>query len=170
MKKRVFKCFTNYEKEEIWLNQMAAQGWHCVDYFLCRYTFEKGEPGEYTYRIQLLDQVPTHVESAAYLEFLEEAGIQAVASSMRWVYLRKKTADGPFEIFSDRESRIAHYRRIIYMLLPLGLVNLLFGLGILGRWEPINIFNLGGAVLLAMPMVGYYRRIQALEKEGQIRE
>lgn len=170
MKKRVFKCFTNYEKEEIWLNQMAAQGWHCVDYFPCRYTFEKGEPGEYTYRIQLLDQVPTHVESAAYLEFLEEAGIQAVASSMRWVYLRKKTADGPFEIFSDRESRIAHYRRIIYMLLPLGLVNLLFGLGILGRREPINIFNLGGAVLLAMPMVGYYRRIQALEKEGQIRE
>ncbi len=28
MKKRVVKFYSNYEKEEAWLNQMAAEGWH----------------------------------------------------------------------------------------------------------------------------------------------
>lgn len=54
MKKRVFKFYTNYEKEEAWLNEMAASGWHCIDYLFGRYMFEKGEPGAYIYRIQPL--------------------------------------------------------------------------------------------------------------------
>ena len=170
MKKRVFKFYSNYEKEEIWLNKMAADGWHCIDYVFGRYTFERGEPCQYTYRLQLLDYPPRHVESAAYLEFLEEVGIEMVASHLRWVYLRKKTADGPFELFSDRESRIAHYKRIIIMLLPLAIVNLVFGLGFHGAWQPLNVFNLGAAILLGNSMISYYRRILSFEKEGQVWE
>ena len=89
MKKRVIRFFTNYDKEEQWLNEMAAQGWHLMDYVWGRYLFQKGKPGEYIYRIQLLENPIDHKDSAAYLEFLEEAGIETVASSLRWVYLRK---------------------------------------------------------------------------------
>lgn len=170
MNKRVIKFYANYEKEERWLNSMAAQGWHLIDYVFGRYTFAKGEPGEYIYRIQLLDYPPAHPESAPYLELLEEAGVEVITSTFRWVYLRKRAADGPFEIFSDRESRIAHYRKVMAMLLPLAAINLLYGLGILGHFRPYNLFNLGAAAALAYPLVSYYRRIAELEKEGQIRE
>src|SRR5690625_1824528 len=104
MKKRVIKFYSNYEKEEAWLNKMAAQGWHCVDYIFGRYTFEKGKPGEYIYRLQLIEHHYTHAKSADYLEFLEETGVEFIASHIRWVYLRKKAEDGPFELFSDKES------------------------------------------------------------------
>ncbi len=58
--------------------------------FFGRYLFEKGSPGAYVYRIELLQYMPGHPEGAAYLEFLAESGIEVVASSLRWVYLRKK--------------------------------------------------------------------------------
>ena len=170
MRKRVIKLYANYEKEEVWLNQMAANGWHCIDYVLGRYTFEKGEPGAYIYRLQILDSFPGHQDSSEYLEFLAEAGIEHFASHGRWVYLRKKSENGPFELFSDRESRIEHYRKIIMMLLPLALLNLSFGLGLLGHFMPINTLNLVAAVLLATPLISYYRRILDLRKEGHVRE
>ncbi|MCK9526814.1 MAG: DUF2812 domain-containing protein, partial [Limnochordia bacterium] len=162
MKKSVFKFYANYEKEEVWLNHMAASGWHCTDYLFGRYIFEKGDPGEYTYRIQLLDNYPTHPKNAEYLELLDDANIELIASHIRWVYLRKKAADGPFELFSDRESRIAHYKRIITMLLPLTIMNFTFGMGLLGNAKPVNALNLGAAILLAIPIISYYKRMQAL--------
>lgn len=170
MKKRVIRFYSNYEKEEIWLNNMAAQGWHCVDYVFGRYTFEKGKPGEYIYRLQLLEYHPTHAKSTGYLEFLKEAGVEVIAFHVRWVYLRKKTEDGPFELFSDKESRISHYKRIIFMLLPIALMNLLFGLGLVGHFKPMNSLNLGAGVLLAIPIITHYRRILFLQQESQIRE
>lgn len=170
MRKRVFKIYSNYEKEEVWLNQMAAEGWHCIDYVFGRYTFEKGEPGEYTYRIQLLENHLKHPDSISYLQFLEDAGIEMVATHVRWIYLRKKTASGSFELFSDRESRIAHYKRIMSMLLPIAIVNFVFGVGLLGNPRPINLLNLAAACVLAIPILSYYRRMQALEKDGIVRE
>lgn len=170
MKKRSWRFYSNYEKEEVWLNKMAASGWHCVDYFFGRYTFEKGEPGEYIYRIQLLEYPSNHAESVAYLKFLEEAGVEHLASYGGWIYLRKKAADGPFELFSDKKSRIAHYKRIIYMLLPLLLVNFAFGIGLIANPWPVNYINLGAALLLSIPILSYYKRIKALEKDSQIHE
>ena len=170
MKKRVIRFFTNYDKEEQWLNEMAAQGWHLMDYVWGRYLFQKGKPGEYIYRIQLLENPIDHKGSAAYLEFLEEAGIETVASSLRWVYLRKKAAEGPFELFSDRESRIAHYQRIILMLLPLAIVNLLFGLRIFSDDSAISVLNLAAAAAMAIPITRYRKKIAKLERERLIRE
>ncbi len=170
MKKRVFRFYSNYEKEEAWLNQMAAEGWHCTDYLFGRYIFEKGDPGGYTYRLQLLDNHINHADSVAYLQFLEDAGIEMIASHIRWVYLRKKAESGSFELFSDRESRLTHYKRIITMLLPLSILNFAFGMGFLGHTRPMNALNLGAAILLAIPIFSYYRRMQALEKDGQVRE
>lgn len=170
MRKRVIKFYSNFEKEEVWLNKMAAQGWHLIDYVFGRYTFEKGKPGKYIYRLQFLEHHPTHIESADYLEFLEEAGVEVIASHVRWVYLRKKAEDGPFEIFSDRESRIAHYKKINMVLLPIAIVNLLFGVGLIGHARPINFLNLAAGAALCIPIFNHYRRILALQKESQIRE
>lgn len=56
------KFFSNYEKEEIWLNEMAAKGLNLISVSFCRYGFEDGTPGEYNYRLELLDESPTHDE------------------------------------------------------------------------------------------------------------
>ena len=33
-----------------------------------------------------------------------------------WVILRKKAADGPFELYTDTDSQIEHYKKILIML------------------------------------------------------
>ncbi|WP_442904154.1 DUF2812 domain-containing protein [Gordonibacter sp.] len=43
---------------------------------------------------------------------MEDAGIEQVASLGRWIYFRKRTDGGAFELFSDIDSRIKHLWRI----------------------------------------------------------
>ena len=102
----------DFDREEDWLNDMAAQGWGLVDVGFCRYTFEPCRPGEYGCRLELLADPLGDPKSQEYLEFLAEAGVEYVGHLFRWVYLRKRTDDGPFELFSDTDSRIRHLRRI----------------------------------------------------------
>lgn len=170
MTKSVVKFISNFEKEEQWLNQMAAKGWHCIDYVFGRYLFEKGEPGEYIYRIQLLKNPINHLESTAYLNFLRETGVEVVASYSRWVYLRKKAADGPFDLFSDKESRIAHYKNIIYMFLPFAIMNLAFSLKIFTGQTVPDLIHVAAVVILSIPIARCYKRIRRLKKERLISE
>lgn len=113
MKHIVRKAYWDYEKEENWLNEMSAKGLALTDYSWCRYVFTETPENEYTYRIELLNNLPSHPESRAYIRFLEENGVEFVASYMRWIYLRKKTSVGPFEIYSDKDLKIKHYRRVL---------------------------------------------------------
>ncbi len=115
MRHVVYKCFTigAYEKEEKWLNEMSARGLHLIAASAIRYEFEEGVRGEYVYRLELLEYLPSHPESAAYLRFLEETGVEQVASYLRWVYLRRKAGEGEFEIYSDLDSKIAHCKRVV---------------------------------------------------------
>lgn len=135
MKHIIRKPYWNYEKEELWLNEMSNKGLALTDYSWCRYVFEDAEPGEFTYRIELFDRTVSHPDSLIKLEFFKETGIEFVASYMRWVYLRKKRSDGPFDLFSDIDSRISHYKKVAALWLSLAamefsvsLWNLLFGL------------------------------------------
>jgi hypothetical protein len=114
--KVVHRLYWDYEKEERWLNEMASQGWHFVRYRLSGYHFEQGEPGEWIYRIELLPAEPRSAASQEYLALLLDTGAEAVTTHARWVYLRRPAALGPFELFSDLESRIGHYRRVLKLL------------------------------------------------------
>ena len=99
----------DYELEEMWLNHMAQQGWHLLRVTMgTYYTFEKGEPGAYQYRLEMLDES----KGEQYLSFMEEAGIEKIGGYLWWVYFRKKNDGTPFELFSDVKSRIAHLQRI----------------------------------------------------------
>ena len=113
MKHIVHKAYWDFEKEERWLNDMAAKGLALSDYSWGRYAFEETPRGAYLYRIELLENLPSHPESQAYLRFLEENGVEVVTSYMRWVYLRRSAAEGPFDLYTDLDSRIRHYKRIL---------------------------------------------------------
>lgn len=129
MRRVIHKCFTawNFDKEERWLNEMAAKGFGLVSVGFCRYEFEDCEPGEYTYRLQLLDHCARHPESQKYLEFMETTGVRQVGALMRWIYFSRKSSEGPFELFSDNASRLKYLSRIIQLIMTLGVANLLIG-------------------------------------------
>jgi len=118
MLKRIRKVFLvwEFEKEEKWLNEMSAKGLqlHSVGY--CRYDFEVGTPGEYVYRLEMLEYTPGHAESVQYIKFLEETGVEYIGSMLRWVYFRKKAETGGFDLYSDIASRIRHVERIAAMM------------------------------------------------------
>ena len=63
-----WKFYFDKDKEEQWLNEMAAKGWSMKSFFAGRYTFEQTQPGEYLYQVELL---PRNVKEKA--EYLEEA-------------------------------------------------------------------------------------------------
>lgn len=109
MKHVIRKPYWSFENEEKWLNDMAAQGLALTSYSWCRYEFEDSDKETYTYHIELLDHSAKHPISKKYIAFLEETSIEHVSTYMRWVYLRKKTSDGPFNLYSDIDSKIASY-------------------------------------------------------------
>lgn len=126
MRKVIHKLFWiwDYEKEEKWLNEMAAKGLSLISVKLLTYEFEDTLPGEYHICVQVLEHTPRHLETEKYIQFLEETGVQHVGTCIRQVYFRKKTADGPFELFSDYASRIKHLNHIITLLCILIFPNL----------------------------------------------
>ena len=109
----IHRLYWDFEKEERWLNEMAAKGLDLVRYRWGTYTFEQAEPGEWIYRIELLPESARKPVSRRYLEFMADSGVQTVATYLSWVYFRKRAADGPFELYSDMDSRIAHYTRVL---------------------------------------------------------
>lgn len=116
----------NFDKEEKWLNEMSEKGLQLTDVKAIRYKFDEGKPDEYTYRIEMLDELPSSKRSRDYIRFLEETGVEMIGCYIRWVYLRKKKTEGDFDLFSDLDSRINHLTKILYFLavfIPIILIN-----------------------------------------------
>ena len=170
----VRKLYWNFEKEERWLNEMAAKGQALRHYSFVTYRFEPSRPAEWIYRIELLPDDSGKPASQEYLAFMADTGAQAVATYMRWVYFRKPSVDGPFEVFSDLDSRIAHYKRVLLMftslfaaLLPITIVNITN----ISRGEMTPVI-----LALALPAVALLLGVeallgtQALQVTGKIRE
>lgn len=180
MRKVIRKLFWAWEpeKEEKWLNEMAAKGLALVGVGLCRFEFETCLPGEYQVRLEMLEHLPRHPESQQYIGFLEETGAEHVGSCKRWVYFRKKRADGPFDLFSDNASRIRHLRRILALVAVLPLP-LLFTAGpnlylffAEDSW-PNLVVGLSNLAIIAVAIFGacrLQRKIKGMKKEQAVFE
>lgn len=124
MRRKIIKLFSigAFEKEEKWLTQMDAMGLRLLHVGYGNYTFEEAAPEGYVYRLELLDHMPSHPESQAYIRFVEETGAEYVGSIFRWVYFRKRAEEGDFELFSDIDSKIRHYWRILSVSLAVSVI------------------------------------------------
>ncbi len=179
MKHVIRKAYWNFEREERWLNQLAAQGLALTDYSWCRYVFQESAPGEYICRIELLDHLASHPESRRYIEFVESTGAECVATYMRWAFFRKKAANGPFELYTDNASRIAHLRRVRAFwlgLVILEFVGFAMNLAVV-MVPPLSTVNLACACMLGVLLVlfsflyfGLTRRIRALKRAQKVTE
>jgi hypothetical protein len=174
------KLYWDYEKEERWLNEMAAKGLALVKYTWGTYRFEQTTPGEWIYRIELLPQDASKPASREYLDFMADAGVQTVSTYMAWVYFRKPASEGPFELFSDTDSRIGHYQRVMTFfgsltaaLLPLTIVNFV-NLSDSGRSMgfvlPLMSLQVAGVTIMAVQAVRSWRRVQELKARNRLFE
>lgn len=166
MKKKMFRFFLDYEKEEKWVNEMATQGWHLQKNILGYFTFVRGEPGKYIYRTEW-----TNKKGKDYYEFLETMNIECVSKFGGCAYFRKEAADGEFELYSDAPSKIHYLKSMNNLFIPLALLNtLLFffniGTGLTEYPENLSFFGIGlinlvVGLLLWVPI----SKIQARKKQ-----
>ena len=165
-RKKIRKCFLvwDFGKEEAWLNEMALNGWLLEKVGFCRYDFVRCEPGEYSIRLEM------RPHDEAYLAFMEETGAKYVGRMVQWIYFRKKTADGPFDLFSDIDSKIDHLDRIGQSLAMIGSANLLLGLTGMLSTPGLSWVNLLCAALIMYCLGRIHGKKEALKKERLLHE
>ena len=109
-----FKLYYDKDEEQKWLHQMCENGYSLTNFFAGFYTFEKCEPGEYFYQIDLFDSKEGTFEN--YCQFMEESGVTVIQRWFKWVFLRKPADEGAFELYTDTDSLVEHYTRIKHFL------------------------------------------------------
>ena len=163
--KKVFKWFWvwEFEKEDMWLNSMAAEGWTLCQIGWCTYWFERTDPGAYEVRLEC------RKPDEAYISFVKDTGAEYIGHMMQWLYFRRKSELGHFELNSDLDSRIEQLNNMGRILLPIGILNLCIGL------MNLRYNGLGGINLICAGLLAYaYGRIQGkrdeLQRERQLHE
>lgn len=160
----------DFDKAENWFNEMAAEGWVLQKPGKLTYQFRRCEPGEYTVRLEMHDH-----SDKDYIRFLEESGAEYLGTDWQFIYLRKKSDAGPFDLFSDIDSRVAHLNRIGRNMFSVGILNIAIGvvnvlLHTSDSFGWVYLINL----LIAMPLMYGLGRIhgkkEVLEKERQLHE
>lgn len=180
MEKTIYKLFWiwDFDKEEKWLNEMASEGFVLVSVSFCRYTFEPCLPGEYNVRLELLEHFPGHIESIRYINFIEETNAQYIGSVKKWVYFKKKTDIGEFNLISDKQSRIKLLNRLLVSCIILAILEIMIGIMhfFLCLVEKDVYFGISSLCIIAFGVLilsGFfriYRKKCKLEKEKQLFE
>lgn len=150
----------DFEKEEAWLNTMAEEGWVLDNVGCLTYTFKRCEPGEYSVRLECRGP------EADYIDFMKETGAEYIGRMVQWIYFRKKTKDGPFNLFSDLDSRIKHLNRIAWGIALIGLANFAFSL----VPSALSHLNCVAAILLAYCLGRIHGKREALLRDKLLQE
>ena len=157
------------EKEEAWLSKMASQGCHLEALvFPTIYRFHIGDPAEIVYRMdypQLSKQ-----DRQSYLQLFTDSGWEHVGEGGGWVYFRRQVNPGdPTEIFSDADSKIQKYSRVLMYLV----IFLPIWVTVRPNFEPdemtilaniILAFYTGMMLLWAVAIINLIRRISQLKQ------
>ena len=172
--KRVFKWFWawNDRQEEAWLWKMSQDGWHLSAVsFPCVYTFQRGEPRHYVYRV---DYVIGYRDYQAYLQDLQKAGWTCLETLGAWHYFRIEANAGEYpEIHASQAEKIQHYQNMIltvflalFLLLPADGFMLNRGAGVLAALFSILVSLLIALFIFALIML--LRRVMALRREASV--
>lgn len=160
----------NDEKEEAWLSEMAKQGLHLEGIpFPGNYQFRKGDPADYIYRLDY--QSLTTKDKDSYLQLFSDAGWENVGEMGGWMYFRYAVTNGDTpEIFSDRESKIGKYQRVmIYLVIFLPIMILLLtNTSSVDKYGFFSVLLKGLAaslmLLYSFAMIRLFMRINELKK------
>jgi hypothetical protein len=101
------------EAEEAWLGEMSQKGYHLSSVgLLGRYTFSIAGPRDYVYRLDY--QTFPEKDKQEYLQLFRDAGWEHIGEMSAWQYFRKGAKQRELnEIFTDVESKVAKYKRVL---------------------------------------------------------
>lgn len=148
-----FRLYLNKDKETQWINQMAAKGFALKGFFAGFYKFEVCKPGEYVYQIDFGTKL--YAVSDDYREFMAENNIEIVCLWGYWIILRKRSSEGEFVLYTDVDSSIEHYTKILKMFKAVSIIELIcFFVEVLAAMNGATIGVFGmffiGAIAIAM--------------------
>lgn len=92
---------------------MAAQGYAMDGFFAGFYSFSPCEPGAWQYQVDIGQGFFSVNED--YASFMRDEGVEIVQAWGPWVILRRAGSEGEFQLYTDVESGIAHYTKILRM-------------------------------------------------------
>ena len=135
-----FRLYYDKDKGEAFLNDMSEKGYAMKRFFLGFYTFEKSQPGEYTYRVDLISDKTTEQRNELY-DLVQDSGGELVQTWGIWAFFRKK---GNFELYTDPESQIKQFKRIRTIFFRWGILEFLISIlqwyNAIQTKEPTRIF------------------------------
>ena len=104
------------EAEENWLEKMSQTGYHLSSVGLPGFfTFVVAEPRNYVYRLDY--RTFRKKDKGEYLQLFQDAGWEHIGQMAAWQYFRKEAQPTErAEIFTDVESKIAKYKRVLAFL------------------------------------------------------
>jgi hypothetical protein len=158
-------------REEEWLGNMSRDGWHLESFSLPGvYQFRKGAPKDYVYRLDF--QTSPMKDRPVYLQLFRDAGWEHLGNMAAWEYFRKEARPGEEpEIFTDPESKIKKYERILGYLFIFFPVLLVINITTGGRMSEAGGLGLvppcittGVLVLYAVGILQISIRIAQLKK------
>ncbi len=164
-----FRLYLDKDKETAWINEMAAQGYALTGYCIGFYIFEECEPGKYTYQIDFGDKMFAVDEN--YREFMAENNVEIVSLWGYWIFLRKLAADGDFELYTDVDSSIEHYTKILKMFKVVTIIELIcFFVEVLGAMHGAGI-GFFGMLIIGAIVIGCMRAtISTKRKIAELKE
>jgi hypothetical protein len=97
-----------WRQAESYFNQMAAQGWQLVKASGGRWGFAPCQPGQFIYRVLLLDAPVLSPAAQDYLRFLADAEIEILTvRAGSFAIVRRAAALGPLALMESTPGRLA---------------------------------------------------------------
>ena len=158
------------DKEEAWLSEMAAEGYHLEEIgFPGKYTFNAGEPANYVYRMDY--QTSSGKERDSYLQLFEDSGWEHVGDMNGWIYFRILAEKGETpDIFSDKESKVKKYHRVMTYLIIFLPILFVIGPQATNSEGPLYFVTQAGfaviMLLYATAMLNLLRRISKVQQSS----
>ena len=137
-------CFLEPGELERKFARLAAQGWLLEKCTYGTYTYRRGEPNEYEYRVQVKE---AGIDRLTYIAELTEFGIEEVGGVGDLLVLRKKADGTPFDLYSDLDSLIAQQKKAVRYLRA-GLIMSFF-------WGSMMLMNVL-TTLMNANVIGWY--------------
>ena len=115
-KKKIIKLFFAWqdEKEQAWLEQMAAHGWILDEINFILYTFGKAEPQHMQYCLDYQEMKQSDLQE--YLGLFADAGWKYKGRLNNWFYFASKGPETR-EIYTDTHSKVEKYKRVLRTML-----------------------------------------------------
>lgn len=118
---RKFKFFIDFDKEEKWLNEMAQAGYQLESKGF-GYKFRLAEPDETMIKIDYR-QFKKKEDFIDYLTLFEDSGWEHITGTKNsgTQYFRKVEGNSDEDIFSDKLSKAAKYKRLSDMYIQMAI-------------------------------------------------